>query len=132
MSRTRVLLATSLLAGLVPAVLATAVATADTSTPPSSPPIKAHVVEQANQLSGKVIPVGKDVAVPVTPFVDGCDRGYGTPGQCVPLRAPGNRPVTCHYLLEAGWLKTPLAYTNDHLHLVVHGIVCGQYASVRP
>ncbi len=28
----------------------------------------------------------------------GCVTGYGTAGQCVPARAPGNRPMTCGYL----------------------------------
>jgi hypothetical protein len=36
----------------------------------------------------------------------GCATGYGAPGdQCVPLRAPGNQPMTCAYvakLLPAG------------------------------
>jgi hypothetical protein len=30
----------------------------------------------------------------------GCAVGYGAPGaQCVPARAPGNRPLTCAYLV---------------------------------
>lgn len=33
--------------------------------------------------------------------VAGCATGYGTPGdQCLPLRAPGNRPMTCTYVVR--------------------------------
>lgn len=49
---------------------------------------------------------------------DGCDRAYGTAGQCVPLRAGGGGMVTCAYLTGAGWFRVPLQVHADPLGLL--------------
>ncbi len=82
-----------------------------------------HLVPQAQSLTGPVLAPRKLRTVPVQAFSDGCDRGYGTAGQCIPLRAPGNLPVTCAYLRSAGYL--PLVAVRDHLGLVKNGRLCG-------
>lgn len=82
-----------------------------------------HVVPQAQNLTGAVLAPQAPHVVGVQPFSDGCDRGYGTSVQCIPLRAPGNQPVTCSYLRLAKYL--PLKANVDHLHLVRNGVVCG-------
>jgi len=101
------------------------------ATPPQAPTQQAgvarvappHLVPQAEALTGPVLAQQAPHTVPVQAFSDGCDRGYGTAAQCVPLRAPGNQPVTCGYLLSAGYL--PLVAVQDHLGLVKNGRVCG-------
>ena len=82
-----------------------------------------HVVPQAQGLTGAVLAPQAPRTVAVQPFSDGCDHGYGSNAQCIPLRAPGNMPVTCSYLRSAGYL--PLTVNVDHLHLVRRGAVCG-------
>ena len=34
-------------------------------------------------------------------FSNGCAVGYGDADQCLPARAPGNKPVTCAFVLSA-------------------------------
>ncbi len=102
----------------------------DVSAPPSQAGVarvsSPDIQQQAQSLTGMRLAAPQyPHTVPVQAFSDGCDRGYGTTQQCVPLRAAGNLPITCTYLRQAGWLATPLQVNDDHLHLMAHGRVCG-------
>ena len=50
----------------------------------------------------------------------GCAVGYGAAGQCVPARAPGNRPTTCAYVVTLfdGGVAVP---RGDWLRLDTNG-----------
>ena len=81
-----------------------------------------HIFVQANHLTGRVIKNGTGHHdIKVGAFSDGCDHAYGTVNQCVPLKAPDNKPVTCTYLKQEGYLKQGLLVHHDRLHLVKAG-----------
>ena len=78
---------------------------------------------QANHLTGRVLKHGANAKAVTTvqAFSDGCNHNYGTPTQCVPLRAPGDKPVTCSYLQAAGYLNGGLVVHRDSLNLLATG-----------
>lgn len=116
--RLSILIGTAVTLGAVALGLNVSGAKADTATGARRQArVAPHVQQQAQSLQGRVLPTQLNRTVAVGPFADGCDRGYGRPDQCVPLRAPGNLPVTCAYLRRAGFLSRPLVVHDDHLHL---------------
>lgn len=74
---------------------------------------------QANALTGKRLTLGVNASPhKVAVFSDGCNHAYGLPTQCIPLRAPGNQPMTCAYLAKAGFLTNGLVVRKDPLGLL--------------
>lgn len=49
---------------------------------------------------------------------DGCNRAYGTGGQCIPKRQPGGKAVNCAYLTSHGFFTVPLVVHGDPLKLM--------------
>jgi hypothetical protein len=70
-----------------------------TATPPQP-----HVITTfANQLGPRrKTSTGRALTVPVRTDVDGCDRNYGTPSQCVPATLPAGQADVCAYLAKRG------------------------------
>lgn len=86
--------------------------------------------------TGTVLPARPGpTPVPVT-AVDGCNRAYGTADQCVPMRAPGGKPVTCAYLRSSGLFAAPLVVVSDpwgllkKKHVVRSTTVDGRYTTI--
>jgi rhodanese-related sulfurtransferase len=67
----------------------------------------------ADRLTGTVHGPGRAHRQAVSPEVDGCDHNYvdggGTRSICLPLHAPGTKPVTCAYLAQHGFTKVKVA-----------------------
>jgi hypothetical protein len=68
----------------------------------------------ADNLEGRVRAPGRNHAPVVSPEVDGCDHNYvdgrgSTHNICVPINAPGARPVTCAYLADHGFTHVRVA-----------------------
>jgi hypothetical protein len=70
-----------------------------TATPPQP-----HIITTfANRLGPRgTTSTGRALAVPVRTDVDGCDRNYGTPSQCVPATLPAGQTDVCAYLAKRG------------------------------
>lgn len=88
---------------------------------PSTPQATATVAGTATATAtatGTLLPAKpRPTPVKVT-SVDGCNRDYGTAAQCVPLFAPGHKPVTCAYLQSSGLFAKPLVVVRDPLGLL--------------
>lgn len=70
----------------------------------NSPPAPHVIGTFAGQLTGprRALPLTKVLTVPVAPDVDGCDRNYGEPSQCVPKTLPRGQTDVCAYLAQHG------------------------------
>ncbi|MCM4078862.1 hypothetical protein [Paractinoplanes hotanensis] len=63
--------------------------------------------------------------VPVPAHVDGCDRAYGTPGQCVPWTFPPNVTDKCAWLATNGFTGLTVRSPDRHrLDSDRNGIAC--------
>jgi hypothetical protein len=69
----------------------------------ATPPRPHMITNFANRLGPRrTAPPGRALTVPVRSDVDGCDRNYGTAGQCVPGTLPAGQTDVCAYLAQRG------------------------------
>lgn len=80
----------------------------------------------AAAVSGGRQKVDPKKVLPTDGPVSGCLKGYGHGGQCLPSRAPGNRPVTCAFVRTV-MPKGVMVHGPDSLKLDRNGdgMACG-------
>jgi hypothetical protein len=96
--------------------------------PPAVGPAEPHVQAFAQQPGVSALPPlpSPTGSHPVEAHIDGCDRNYGTPAQCVPWTFPAGTTDVCGWLAAHGFGPLAVVGTDRQgLDRDADGIACG-------